>query len=159
MNIPNSPALILAFCSATLSCFANAIRAQETSSSVIVLQEASLTSVDTPEFARKQLEQALPRARFVSTEQLNSLLAEPATRLLVLPYGSAFPEETWPAIHEFLEHGGNLLVLGGRPFTRAAYHNDSGWHLRDYSVRFLQQLSMDQFQTTPGSAGMEFQNN
>src|SRR2546423_685184 len=51
------------------------------------------------------------------------------------------------------------MVLGGRPFTRAAYHNDSGWHLRDYSVRFIRQLSMDQFQTTPGSAGMEFQNN
>src|SRR5207249_11790461 len=64
-----------------------------------------------------------------------------------------------PIFHAFLEHGGNLLVLGGRPFTRAAYHDDSGWRLRDYSVRFIRQLSMDQFQTTPGSAGMEFQSN
>jgi hypothetical protein len=87
------------------------------------------------------------------------VLGDTATRLLVLPYGSAFPEESWSIIHAFLDRGGNLLVLGGRPFTRAAYHDANGWHLRDYSVRFIRQLSIDQFQTTPGSAGMEFQNN
>jgi len=126
MNIPKSPALILAFFSAALSSFAIILRAQETPPPVVVLQETGMPSKDSPEFARKQLERALPRARFASTEQLNSLLAEAATRLLVLPYGSAFPEGSWPVIHEFLQHGGNLLVLGGRPFTRTTYHNDSG---------------------------------
>ena len=128
-------------------------------SPLVVLRETGLPSADSPAFPQSQLEKAFAGARFSSTDQLASALGESATRLLVLPYGSAFPEENWPAIHEFLQHGGNLLVLGGRPFTRAAYHNDSGWHLRDYSVRFIQQLSMDQFQTTPGSSGMEFQNN
>src|ERR1700758_5503601 len=132
--------------------------AQETSP-VVVLREMSFPSADSPTFPQSQLEKALPGARFASADQLASALGESATRLLVLPYGSAFPEESWAAIHEFLQRGGNLLVLGGRPFTRAAYHNESGWHLRAYSVRFLRQLSMDQFQTTPGSAGMEFQNN
>src|SRR5215469_12139712 len=132
--------------------------AQE-ASPVVVLREAGLPSVDSPVFPQSQLEKALAGARFVSAEQFASALSEPATRLLVLPYGSAFPEQSWPAIHEFLQRGGNLLVLGGRPFTRAAYHNDSGWHLRDYSVRFIQQLSMDQFQTTPGSSGLGFQSN
>ena len=151
--------LVLAFvlCSATFLHPMTA-HAQEISP-VVVLREAGLPSADSPAFPQSQLEKALSGARFVSADQLASALGESATRLLVLPYGSAFPEESWPAIREFLEHGGDLLVLGGRPFTRAAYHNDSGWHLRDYNVRFIRQLSMDQFQTTPGSTGMQFQSN
>jgi hypothetical protein len=37
------------------------------------------------------------------------------TQLLVLPYGSAIPVAAWQAIDAYLEHGGNLLVLGGQP--------------------------------------------
>jgi hypothetical protein len=159
MNTPTSLALVLVFCSSSLSFLVKPGRAQETAAPVVVLSEAGLPSADSPAFPEKQLETALPGARFASAKELDSLLRESSTRLLVLPYGSTFPEENWSAIHAFLEQGGNLLVLGGRPFTRAAYHDDSGWRLRDYSVRFIRQLSMDQFQTTPGSAGMEFQSN
>jgi len=76
-----------------------------------------------------------------------------------MAYGSAFPEQAWPAIQDFLHRGGNLLVLGGRPFTRAAYQDASGWHLRDYSVRFTRPLMIDQYETTPSSDGMLFQTN
>jgi hypothetical protein len=159
MNTLKLLTLALLCCSATLFFTTKPISAQETVSPVVVLSEVGLPSAESPAFPRKQLEQALPGARFASAEQLASLLTDSSTRLLVLPYGSVFPEENWSAIQSFLQHGGNLLVLGGRPFTRAAYHDESGWHLRDYSVRFIRQLSMDQFQTTPGSAGLEFQNN
>jgi hypothetical protein len=101
----------------------------------------------------------LPGARVSSADQIGGLLADPSTRLLILPYGSAFPERAWPAIHAFLRRGGNLLVLGGRPFTRSAYRDSSGWKLRDYSVRFTRPLMIDQYQTTPGSDGFEFQVN
>ena len=161
MSKPGFLALAFVLCFAAFlypTLYATPVLAQEVSP-VVVLRETGLPSADGPAFPQPQLEKAIPGARFLSADQLSSALAESATRLLVLPYGSAFPEESWPAIREFLQHGRNLLVLGGRPFTRAAYHNDSGWHLRDYSVRFIQQMSMDQFQTTPGSAGMEFQNN
>ncbi len=47
-------------------------------------------------------------------------LAQPATLkgadLLVLPYGSAFPVDDWNAVAGYLDTGGNLLNLGGRPF-------------------------------------------
>ncbi len=36
--------------------------------------------------------------------------------LLVLPYGSAFPANAWNGMSAYLRGGGNLLVLGGRPF-------------------------------------------
>ncbi len=45
------------------------------------------------------------------------------------------------------------------PFTRAGYRDSSGWHLRDYSVRFIRPLMIDQYQETPGSDGLEFQAN
>ena len=104
-------------------------------------------------------EAVLPGARLVSLDQLRLSLKDSATRLLVLPYGSAFPEEGWPAIYDFLRRGGNLIVLGGRPFTRAAYRDSEGWKLRDYSVRFTRPLMIDQYQTTPGSDGLQFQTN
>ena len=75
------------------------------------------------------------------------------------PYGSVYPEEAWPSIHSYLQRGGNLLVLGGRPFTRAAYRDHGTWKLRDYSVRFIRPLMIDQYQETPGSDGLEFQSN
>src|SRR5215470_6903046 len=150
--------LVLVFCCADFLFSAMPLVAQE-ASPVVVLREAGMPAADSPAFSQQLLEQALPKARFAPAEQLATALSEPSARLLVLPYGSAFPEETWPVIHAFLERGGNLLVLGGRPFTRAAYHDSAGWHLRDYSVRFIRQLSIDQFQATPGSAGMQFQHN
>ena len=94
-----------------------------------------------------------------NADHLRDVLAAPSARLLVLPYGSAFPEDDWPAIKQFLDRGGNLLVFGGRPFTRSAYRDRDGWHLRDYSVRFTRPLMIDQYQETPGSDGLEFQHN
>jgi len=155
MNTPRYVALFLCF--ATFF-FAQPLPAQQ-APGIVVLHEAGMPAADSPEFPQQQLAQAIPGTRFASADQLSSLLAESGTRLLVLPYGSAFPEQAWPGIHGFLERGGNLLVLGGRPFTRAAYRDSSGWHLRDYNVRFIRQLSIDQFQVTPGSNGLEFQNN
>jgi len=90
---------------------------------------------------------------------LKTELENNETKLLVLPYGSAFPESAWTDILGYLRRGGNLLALGGRPFTRSAYKDASGWHLRSYSVRFLRQLLIDQYQTAPGSDGLEFHAN
>src|SRR6266566_1987666 len=152
MNTPTSLALVLACCSSSLSFLVKPGRAQETAAPVVVLSEAGLPSADSPAFPEKQLETALLGARFASAKELDSLLRESSTRLLVLPYGSAFPEENWSAIHAFLEHGGNLLVLGGRPFTRAAYHDDSGWRLRDCSVRSVPSFGLARWICTTAAA-------
>src|SRR5260370_21532375 len=133
--------------------------AAEDYTAVVVLTEPGLSAADSATPSPQQLGSLLPGAHFASTEQLRPLLADQAMRLLVLPYGSAFPEGAWPEVFQFLQHGGNLLVLGGRPFTRAVYRDTAGWHLREYSVRFARPLIIDQYQTTPGSDGLEFQAN
>jgi hypothetical protein len=127
---------------------------------VVVFQEAGFPVADSVEPPLDQLHAQLPGARFVGVQRLGQELSSTTTRTLVLPYGSSFPEESWPEIFAFLQHGGNLLVIGGRPFTRAAHRSSGGqWALRDYSTRFIRPLMIDQYQDTPGSQGLTFQAN
>jgi hypothetical protein len=133
--------------------------AAQSFSSAVVLSEPGFPAADSASPSSGVLETALPGAHFVSAAQLAAQLEVPATQLLVLPYGSAFPEAAWGPIYQFLQHGGNLLVLGGRPFTRAAHHDASGWKLREYGVRFTRPLMIDQYQDTAASDGFEFRTN
>ena len=52
---------------------------------------------------------------FLDLKALQAPGALEKTELLVLPYGSAVPTDGWKAIEAYLQHGGNLLVLGGQP--------------------------------------------
>jgi len=149
--------LCLSFFAAMLAISAPA-RAQEFSATVVV-QEPSFPSADTASPANLVWHKILPGAQISTADQLSGFLQNPVTKLLVLPYGSAFPEAAWSYIHEFLRRGGNLLVFGGRPFTRSAYQENGEWHLRDYNVRFIRQLSIDQYQSVPGSSGLTFVSN
>ena len=128
-------------------------------SGTVVFSQAGFPAVDSVAPPSEQLESVFPGANFADADHLSGVLAPSSARLLVLPYGSAFPEACWTAIKQFLDRGGNLLVLGGRPFTRAAYRDASGWHLREYSVRFTRPLMIDQYQDTPGSDGLQFEPN
>src|ERR1035437_7638135 len=136
-----------------------ALLAQVGMSAVVVFSEPGFPAADSAVASPQQLAAILPGAQLAGADHLRDVLAAPSTRLLVLPNGSAFPEESWPAIKQFLHRGGNLLVLGGMPFTRAAYRDSGGWHLHDYSVRFIRPLMIDQYQETPGSDGLQFQPN
>ena len=124
--------------------------------STLVFSEPGFPAADSAPPTVEQLAKLLPQAELVRAARLSTALARASARLLVLPYGSAFSEESWPAIQRFLQHGGNLVVVGGRPFTRAAFQDKTGWHLRPYSVRFTHPLMIDQYQATPGSDGLEF---
>jgi hypothetical protein len=137
----------------------SALLAQAGRSAVVVFSEPGFPTADSAAPSPQQLAATFPGAQLAGADHLHDALATPSTHLLVLADGSAFPEEAWPAIKQFLDRGGNLLVLGGMPFTRAAYRDSGGWHLRDYSVRFIRPLMIDQYQETPASDGLEFQPN
>jgi len=135
-----------------------AAAADSNTAGVVVFSEAGFPAADSAAPSAQQLQDGFPGAKFATAAQLADTLGASA-HLLVLPYGSSFPEDDWAAIKGFLDRGGNLIVLGGMPFTRAAYRDSSGWHLRDYSVRFIRPLMIDQYQETPGSASLQFQVN
>jgi hypothetical protein len=126
-------------------------------SNVVVFQETGFPTADSAPAPETLLRHALINPQFASAAELKEQLS--AAQLLVLPYGSAFPEDDWADIQSFLQRGGSLLVLGGRPFTRAAYRDGTTWKLRDYSVRYTRPLMIDQYQETPGSEGLKFESN
>lgn len=133
--------------------------AQAAAKPMVVFYEPGFPAADTVAPSSAELKAMLPDARLAAADQLADMLADEGTRLLILPYGSAYPEEDWSAIFNFLWRGGNLVVLGGAPFTRAAFHDKNGWHLREYSMRDSVELLIDQYQTTPDSDGLKFETN
>ncbi len=127
--------------------------------SAVVFNEPGFPTEGTVPISGDQLMKLIPNAHGATADQLKTELEKPDTKLLVLAYGSALPEAQWADIFAFLKRGGNLLAVGGRPFTRSAYKDAMGWHLRPYSVRFLRQLQIDQYQEAPGSDGLELHSN
>ncbi len=64
---------------------------------------------------------------FGTADLLSASLAAGNFRALLLPYGSAFPEDAWPAIQEFISRGGSLIVLGGSPFHQPVIFSSGKW--------------------------------
>jgi Cellulase (glycosyl hydrolase family 5) len=126
-------------------------------SHIVVFSEPGFPAADSATPTQTQLQSAFAGASFTSADQLASALA--IADLLVMPYGSAWPEAQWKPILEYLDRGGNLLVLGGKPFTRAAWHDASGWHLRASSVAASLELFIHDYQQTAGSDALKFQPN
>ncbi len=135
---------------------AHAVRAQ---GSTIIFEEHAFPAVDSTAVSAQSLQQGFAGARAVNATQLSGALADQETALLVMPYGSAFPESAWTAILRYLERGGDLIVLGGKPFTRAAFQTSEGWKLRPPSVAFSLELFIADYQQTAGSANLVFKAN
>jgi Beta-galactosidase len=86
---------------------------------VVVFWQDGFPTAESQPIGRAALTQALDRGGepvFASLDRLRDPATLENTDLLVLPYGSATPVDVWPAIRQYLGAGGNLLVVGGRPF-------------------------------------------
>jgi len=117
----------------------------------VVFWQPGFPAADSPAPEEAGLRAGFAGAAFVDASHLSDALADHDTDLLVLPYGSAWPEADWSAILEYLDRGGNLIALGGKPFTRAAYEENGAWHLRTASVAQSLELFIHDYQETPGS--------
>jgi len=85
----------------------------------VVFREPGFPTIESEPVPEAVLKQALEPLHpvFVSLDDLLKPETLADAGLLVLPYGSAFPVEAWPAIRKHLENGGNLLSLGGRALS------------------------------------------
>lgn len=135
------------------------ISSAQAASHTVVFLEPGFPSADSPAVSENGLRAAFVNAEFSGVQQLSAALEKPETDLLLMPYGSAYPEAAWPAILRYLDRGGNLLALGGKPFTRAAYASGSGWQLRQPSVAASLELLIHDYQETPGSDALTFEPN
>lgn len=125
----------------------------------VIFEQAGFPAVDTTPVPATALAAGFPDARAVDAAQLDAALGSDQTRLLVLPYGSAYPEKAWPALLRYLDRGGNLIVLGGKPFTRTAYQVKGAWRLRESGVAASLELFIQGWQATPGSQSLRFEPN
>ncbi len=104
-------AFLLAVCAATM------VSAQTSASRhIVVFEQAGFPTIGTQPIAHSTLVRVLgTAASFVDLPQLRSGAALQDASLLVMPYGSAVSTAAWPAVQHYLQHGGNLLLLGGQP--------------------------------------------
>ncbi len=84
---------------------------------VVVLWQPGFPTVASQPVERSTLSVALKDLHplFLDLQALESPGALEKAELLVLPYGSAVPTGSWKTIEAYLQHGGNLLILGGQP--------------------------------------------
>jgi hypothetical protein len=89
------------------------------SAKVVVFWQEDFPTVESQAIAQSTLRSALGemQPQFAGVDALRSPATLADADLLVLPYGSAFPADCWEAIHAYLQGGGNLLNLGGRPLV------------------------------------------
>jgi len=126
-------------------------------SGTVLLSEPGFPGADSSSIREDTLRRGFRDAAQVGADQLSNALSAVDAKLLVLPYGSAYPEAAWPAILRFLDRGGDLIVLGGKPFTRAAFRDGNIWLLRPPSVAASLELLIDDYQVTSGSQASRFE--
>ncbi len=151
-------ALALATSTST-ALFAKPTQARAARSPIVVFWEQNFPTADMSPVSHATLASALPGAQFVSSGDLPAALAARETRLLVLPFGSAFPESDWGPIFHYLRRGGNLLVLGGKPFTRPAEFENGAWKLEPARMAYALRLLINRYDRTPDSDHLSFDPN
>ena len=82
----------------------------------------------------------LPVETIDSPSALATRLKRTDHDVLVLPYGSAFPLEAWPAIRDFVKQGGGLVVLGGAPFHQPVRQEKGAWVLGPRQPTYAREL-------------------
>jgi hypothetical protein len=100
---------------------------------VALFRAPGFPTVDAPAIDDATLSAALEGLEvetLASPEALASGLDEGAFSVLVLPYGSAFPLEGWPALRRYVRNGGGLVVLGGAPLHQPVRREGTGEEAR-----------------------------
>jgi hypothetical protein len=121
---------------------------------VAVFFEAGFPAVDVEAIPESALREALAAldVEFLSASRLSSDLAGSRYDVLVMPFGSAYPELAWPAILRFLEGGGSLVSIGGRPFAVAVSRRGSAWQVQPESTACHKALGLTHIFQVPAAA-------
>lgn len=116
---------------------------------VLIFKEEEFPFVDTNPIETQWILDALPAVqdvRSVGATDLQERLRADSVNLLINPYGSAFPENAWSDIHDYLAAGGNLLNIGGAPFSVPVRWESDAWHQHVSQTRYHRQLGIEQLQ-------------
>ena len=96
-------------------------------SEIVCFWSEGFPTIDAQPILKETLHSALEEMPITFVHRVFDLgfcLLNQKSKLLILPYGSAFPLDAWTAIERFLRRGGNLVILGGRPFSHPVHWNE-----------------------------------
>lgn len=122
---------------------------------ILLFQEEGFPTSDSAAIPPGALRAALGKAGSLRVAGISALprLLDPArTDLLVLPCGSCFPKEVWEPLLTYLRGGGNLFVLGGRPFAVPVRRSGRAFRKEAPQTAYFQELGIDQISETPRGA-------
>jgi len=113
---------------------------------VAVFFDPSFPSEDGMTPDRSLLERAFAGydVAFFGLKDLTNQLSPASFQLLVMPYGSAFPKESWVSVSRYLREGGNWLNLGGIPFSRPVVKVKDGWRREVRQTSYHKKLGITQ---------------
>jgi hypothetical protein len=120
-----------------VSSFAHAQRTEKT----VVFWQQNFPTIASQPIDQPTLTAALGTLTFADEPTLNQPATLADANLLILPYGSAVPTDCWTTIQHFVNHGGNLLILGGQPLQVPVTFKDG---------RFIAERPQDSYASTLG---------
>lgn len=125
---------------------ANPIQQSGPRPTAIVFWEDGFPEVDGCSIDRNVLRSALEHfeVSYVSEPQLIDQLRVDRCDLLITPHGSAFSKRAWPGILQYLRAGGNLLNLGGVPFSVPVRRAGSQWQTETPQTAYHKKLGITQ---------------
>ena len=92
----------------------------------VIFQQAGFPTLESEPLDASTLRAAFGQTDHADIAQLQAGEILKQASLLILPYGSAFPEQAWPEIFHYLQEGGNLLLIGGEPFRVPVAEGSNG---------------------------------
>lgn len=118
---------------------------------VTLFLEPDFPAVDVPAPDALALMEALgaARLRVAGLDSLAAALAPGRTDVLILPYGSAFPAQAWPALHAYLAAGGNWINLGGVPLAVPVVRDHGLWRALERTVTWHRRIGIVQAEELP----------
>jgi hypothetical protein len=125
---------------------------------VVVFWQQGFPTVASRPIARNALTQALNGQApvFAGVDALREPSTLTGADLLVLPYGSAFPADDWAVIQNYLQRGGNLLILGGQPFRVPVTMKDGVFQADRPQDTYSRALGFPHTYEVPMKAGAKF---
>ena len=119
---------------------------------VAVLQDPAFPSGEIP-LAKESIAGSLGAfdLQFLDPDGLNAHLDVRSHDLLLNPYGSFFPRQSWAVILKYLREGGNLVNLGGVPFSIPVDREGGAWRPATSQTQYHKILGITQAFRVDGS--------
>jgi hypothetical protein len=125
---------------------------------VVVFWQPGFPTLESQPVPQESLRQALEgmQPEFANLDELNDPATLRGAELLVLPYGSAVPADSWAAVLNYLQSGGNLLILGGRPLAIPVRKEAGQFTPAPAEIAYSREIGIEHTYEAPLAAGLKF---